>query len=486
MCARSNRLLFQRRLGDVLLLVVFAVVTGMVTGFAFGGSRPQPAGPQADGKAALLAANLDFREIVRQAKSKVFPAVVYLKVLRQSMESGRARTEEVGGSGVVISEAGELLTNWHVVDRAVEIRCLLSDGRAFKATLVASDRDLDLALVRLVLDGKHEPIPTAELGTSGDLVEGDFVMAMGAPWGLNRSVSVGIVSCTRRFLPDSSEYSLWLQTDAAISPGNSGGPLVDTRGRVIGINTLGRMGGGDMGFAIPADTIRDVLDRMRTKGEVGWSWSGLSLQPLRDFDRDVYFEGTEGTIVAGVEAGSPAEAAGLRSRDRVLSIAGVATNGLTSEDLPNIRRHLALLPPDAPVDVVFERSSAAGMERSTVAMTPARKGQVQGDEVDAPRWGLTVKAINRFENPELHRVRSEGVFIFGVREPGNAMAAGLMRNDILLEIDGQPLTTLDDVKKAHERTLANLPDKRRLLVKLVRAGQMRQIVLDISRDYERE
>ncbi|MFO0828560.1 MAG: trypsin-like peptidase domain-containing protein [Phycisphaerales bacterium] len=428
------------------------------------------------------AATTDFRSIVRAARAKVFPAVVYLKCLRQSLESGRSRTEDVGGSGVVISEQGELLTNWHVVDRAVEIRALLSDGRAFKADLVASDRDIDLALVQLRIETKNAPIPTANLGTSSSLEEGDFVMAMGAPWGLNRSVSVGIVACTRRYLPESSEYSLWIQTDASISPGNSGGPLVDTEGNVVGITTLGRMAGGDMGFAIPSDTIREVLPRMRELKQVGWSWSGLLLQPLRDFDKDTYFEGVDGVIVAGVEPGSPAEKAGLKSRDRLLAVAGAPTNGLTSEDLPNIRRRIALLPAGKPVELTIVR---VGQQQS-ITLTPADKGRVQGDELECPRWGLTVKQINRFENAELHRVRPEGVFVFGVRTPGNAAAAGLAENDILIEVDGKPIATLDDLHRAYDASLESMATKKRLLVKLLRAGQLRQVILDISRDYERE
>ncbi|MDZ4829705.1 MAG: trypsin-like peptidase domain-containing protein [Phycisphaerae bacterium] len=453
------------------LVIIVAVMTLVIAGVV-----------RADPPAASAASPLDFRATVRAARAKVFPAVVYLKCLRQSMESGRARTEDVGGSGVVISEDGELLTNWHVVDRAVEIRALLSDGRAFKADLVASDRDLDIALVRLRIESKHEPIPVAEIGNSGVLQEGDFVMAMGAPWGLNRSVSVGIIACTRRYLPESSEYSLWLQTDASISPGNSGGPLVDTDGRVIGINTLGRSSGGDMGFAIPSDTIREVLPRMRERKQVGWSWSGILLQPLRDFNRDTYFDGTTGVIVAGVEPGSPAETAGLKSRDRLLSVGGAVTNGVTSEDLPNIRRRIALLPADEPVELLIER----GDQAMKIALTPRDKGRVQGEELDCPRWGVTMKQINRFENAELHRVRPEGVFVFGVRTPGNAMAAGLADNDIVIEVDGRPIATLADLHRAYDASIASIGTKKRLLVKLIRAGQLRQLVLDISRDYERE
>jgi serine protease Do len=400
------------------------------------------------------------------------------------MESGRARGEEVGGSGVVISSDGQILTNWHVIDRAESVRCLLSDGRHFKATVVASDSDLDLALLQLQLEpaGGSPTLPVAELGSSGALEEGDFVMAMGAPWGLNRSVSVGIISCTRRFLPENSEYSLWLQTDASISPGNSGGPLVDTDGRIVGINTLGRMIGGDLGFALPADTIREVLDRMRERHEVGWSWLGLRLQPLRDFDRDMWFEGTEGTIIASVDPGSPADVAGLRSRDRLLAVNGLPCNGLTAEDLPSIRRRLALLPAEMAASFQVRR----GEKTLEITATPAVKGRVQGEELECKRWGLTAKTINRFENPELHRQRSEGVFIFGVRSPGNAAASGLQPNDIIVEIESRPITTLLDLDAACADSLENLAQKKRVLVKILRAGQIRQTILDISRDYERD
>jgi len=320
------------------ILLAFATASVAVA------AEVQPAGR----KEAL--AQLDFREVIRSAKDRVFPAVVYIKVLQESHESGRKISREVAGSGVIISPEGEVLTNWHVVNKAVEVRCLLYDGRAFSAKVVGADKDTDLALVKLERPADAETIPHAELGRSGVLKEGDFVMAMGAPWGMSRSVSIGIVSCTRRFLPANSEYSLWIQTDAAISPGNSGGPLVNTDGQVVGINTRGIMFGGDMGFAVPSDTIRHLVDQIRKSGRVNWSWTGLQLQALRDFGRNIYFEGTDGVIVAETDPESPARKAGLLARDRILKIGGQAVAAVTEEDLPAVRRLMGLHGPrDQPV-----------------------------------------------------------------------------------------------------------------------------------------
>ncbi|MBN2447962.1 MAG: trypsin-like peptidase domain-containing protein, partial [Phycisphaerae bacterium] len=253
---------------------------------------------------------VDFRSIVRTAKDRVFPAVVFVKCIQENLEGGKRESNEVSGSGVLISADGEMITNWHVVDKATEVRCLLYDGRAMEAKVIGSDKDTDLALLKLgTSDG--ESMPYASLGDSTQLVEGDFVMAMGAPWGLSRSVSIGIISCTRRYLPENSEYSLWLQSDCAISPGNSGGPLVNTAGEVIGITSRGAMQGGDMGFAIPSETVRIITDSIREHGFVNWTWYGLQLQPLHDFNRNIYFEGKDGVIVSGTDPESPARHAGL-------------------------------------------------------------------------------------------------------------------------------------------------------------------------------
>ena len=424
----------------------------------------------------------DFRGVVASARDKVFPTVVYIKVMVESFDSGRKEIISAGGSGVLISEQGEILTNWHVIDKAVEVRCLLSDGRSYDAQVVGSDKDIDVALLQLELDEGAESLPYAELGGSSELVEGDFVMAMGAPWGMSRSVTIGIISCVDRYLPDTSEYSLWLQTDAAISPGNSGGPLVDTDGRVIGLNTRGVMMGGDLGFAVPADTIRELLPRLREKGQIPWTYTGIQLQPLRDFERDMYFDGDTGVIVAHVEQASPAEAAGLRPRDRLLAIDGNDVTGLTYEDLPAIRRMLGTLDEQTDTTLQIQR----GSETQELTLTPRAKGDTQGKEKEFPRWDFAAKTINQFDNPSLFFHREKGVFISGVSSPGNAMKAGLRRDDILSKINGKDVESLDDLQTLHDEAMEGIDSKHRVLVEVLRNGLTRQIVLDFSRDYERD
>jgi serine protease Do len=432
-------------------------------------------------------ARLDFREVVRESKARVFPAVVFIKCVREGMERGEKSAQEVSGSGVVISADGEVLSNWHVVEKSTEIRCLLQDGRAFAARLLGADKDTDVSLLKLQLPPGTAPLPTAKLGDSARLTEGDFVMAMGAPFGLARSVSIGIVSCTKRYLPEASEYSTWLQTDASISPGNSGGPLVNTAGEVIGLNTRGMIyaaqyGGGDTGFAVPIEVAREVAGQIRRLGRMDWSWTGLQLQPLKDFHRNVYFPENEGVMVAETDADSPARRAGIEAGDRIVSLNGRPFTGLTQEDLPTLRRQLGLLPLDRPAKVELVRKGAS----QSVELLPRAKGRVEGESLDCPRWDLTVKAINQFDNPELHFQRAEGVFIFGVKYPGNAAQSGLMPRDILVKVDQQEVKTLADVKLAHTQALANLDSRRRVVLTVLRNGELRQVVLDYSRVHAKE
>jgi serine protease Do len=426
---------------------------------------------------------LDFRQVVKEGKDKVFPAVVYIKVLREDMQRGEKQTQEVSGSGVIIAENGEILSNWHVVDKATEVRCLLFDGRAFPAKIIGSDKDTDVSLLQLQMPAGSPAVPFARLGSSTNLVEGDFVMAMGAPFGLSRSVSIGIISCTKRYLPGASEYSSWLQTDASINPGNSGGPLVNTVGEVVGLNTRGMMGGGgDMGFTVPIEVARDVADQFRKHGKMDWSWTGLQLQPLKDFNRNVYFPYDEGVMIAETDPESPARRAGIEAGDRLLKVNGEPVTGLTMEDLPGVRRRLGLLTKGETAKLEFARKE----QTRSVEVTPREKGKVEGEQLDCPRWDFTVKAINQFDNPDLYFQRKEGVFIYGVKFPGNAASAGLAIQDILLKIDGKEVKTLDEVKTAHKTAIDNLGIKYRAVLSLLRNGELRQVVLDFSRDHEKQ
>jgi len=187
-------------------------------------------------------------------------------------------------------------------------------------------------------------------------------------------------------------------------------------------------------------------------------------------------------IVAGLDERCPAREAGVQERDRIMAVGGQQVTALTDEDLPDIRRMMALVPVGAPMQLDLQR----GGRTERVKVTPRLKGKVEGDELDCPRWDLTVKAINQFDNQDLYFHRKEGVFIFGVEYPGNASQARLMRKDILLEIDGQEVKTLADVRRIYEQTVAQVDTRSRALVTVMRNGLTRQAVLEFSRDYDRE
>jgi serine protease Do len=442
-----------------------------------------PGDEAAGGKAAALESSTgDFRQIIEAAKTKVFPALIFVAPVVEAFESGKRETREQGGSGVVITADGFAITNWHVVEKAIAIRVLLYDGRVTTAEKIGEDKETDIALLKLkpVANAPEAPFPCAALGDSGTLSEGQFVMAMGAPWGLSRSVSLGILSCTTRYLPGQSEYSLWLQSDASINPGNSGGPLVDTAGQVVGINTLGTFVGGDMGFAVPSNTIRRIVEDLRGHREVRRSWTGIRLQPLNDFDRNTFFEGDHGVLVASVDEGSPALACGVQVGDLLLAVNGRETNGLHRESLPAINCLLGDLPLDQPANLRLRR----GAEEKELSLTPRAKGKVEGDSFDCKAWNMTVKAINEFETPTLFFYQKVGVYVQGVRQPGNAAEAGLRRFDVIVTIDGKEVSTLDDIRRLYEGAMADGKRQKKVRLDVLRRDLRRPLVLDYSTSYK--
>ncbi len=422
----------------------------------------------------------DIRSVIADAKSKVFPSVVFLMPIKERYDAGKKEKAQVAGSGVIISPDGEIVTNWHVVDKAVEIRCLLFDGTACRATVVGVDKDTDLALLQ-VEDAPAAGLPAAGLADSSRLEEGQFVMAMGAPWGLSRSVSMGILSCVNRFLPgQGGGYNLWLQTDAAINPGNSGGPLVDTDGRVVGINSLGMLFGGDMAFSIPSNTVKSVTDSLRANGRVIRAWTGIHLQPLKDFQKNIFYDGDAGALVAGVDPDSPADKAGVRVGQLLLAVNGRPVRGVNHEDIPGVNLLLSELPIGEGARLAFASGTAGEGEARDIVVTPMEKGMVEGGDLDCRRWNMTVKAINEFANPLLHFFKARGVYVQGVKSPGNAESAGLRAGDIILEIDGQPVDDLDGCRKAYEDIVADAEREKRAVFTVMRSGLKYYHVLDYA------
>lgn len=423
----------------------------------------------------------DFRDVIAAARAEVQPAVLYVKCVLDNLEQGIVQGQEAAGSAFLISPDGEFVTNAHVVNKARSIRCLLSDGRHFDAECLGLDKDMDIALCRLKLP-EGETVPFASFGSSKGMAEGDFVIALGAPWGLNRSLTFGTISCAERYLEGHSEYVLWLQTDASIGPGNSGGPLVNTEGKVVGVNALGSMlPTANFGFAIPADEAQLILGQLREHGKVNWSWCGIQLQPLNDFNRNSFSTETNGVLVAGTIPQSPAQAAGLLARDRIIRVNGVEMNGLTEERLPALRRHIGLLSSEA--DIVLD--VVRGDDAMTITVSPKAKGAVEGSERAFERWDFTAKTINRFETPDLYLRKEKGVYVFGVAYPGNAQNAGLQRRDIVTKVDGVEVVSLEDLARAYEAAMKRTGSGRRSIFSVIRNGRPRQVVLNFSREYER-
>ncbi|MCC7173488.1 MAG: trypsin-like peptidase domain-containing protein, partial [Planctomycetes bacterium] len=368
-----------------------------------------------------LAATIPMNEQLRRARDAVFPTLVHIQPVVDVARGGRTIETALHGSGVVVSKDGIVVTNFHVAGTAKRLVCTLSDKRRCGATRIGADAATDLAIVQLDLaELGVDEIPHASFATEDALEVGDFVVAMGSPLGLSRSLSLGVVSCLDRDLgileldggQQTGLYNTWIQTDAAINPGNSGGPLVDLTGRVVGINTRGFRQAMNLGFAIPADVVVDVMLRVLRDGRVVRSQLGVTMQPVpatSATNADV-----RGGLIASVEPGSVAETAGWRAGDVLLSIDGTSVTIAFPEDLPRARRTLADLP--------VERAVAFELSRDGERI----QGTCTADELDPPpaqdesfvEYGITLRALTKEECFERFLDESGGVLVTGVRAGG--------------------------------------------------------------------
>jgi serine protease Do len=439
-----------------LLPVLFAALAGA-------SARAQNGAPldvdlrSGGGAGAPLAELSDpVRAEIERAIAKVYPALVRIHVVTVDYEGGRERKFQASGSGAIITPEGHVITNHHVAGKARRITCTLASKEEVPAALVGTDALADIAILKLDLKARRdpfEPIPVASFGDSDALRVGDRVLAMGSPLALSQSVTMGVVSNLDMIMPqflsiaggfrldgeDVGSLVKWIGHDAQIFPGNSGGPLVNLRGEIVGINEIGF----GLSGAIPGNLAKRVASEIYRYGEVRRSWVGLELQPLLkggEVDR--------GVLVAGVVDGSPAAKAGVQPGDILLSWDGQALSARFHEQIPLVNRAILETPVGKPVTFTILRTNPTGSrEKKSLSLVTVLRPKAQGREMEFRSWGMTGREITMLSAKELQRDAPSGVIVSSVRAGGPASEAKppLTEGDIVVEVGGKKLETLDDL-----------------------------------------
>jgi serine protease Do len=377
------------------------------------------------------------------------------------------------GSGFIVDPAGYIVTNHHVVEGAKEITVSLADGSKHKAQVKGSDEKTDIAVLKI---DAGKPLPHVEFGNSDDTRIGDWVLAVGNPFGLGGTVTAGIVSARGRDI-QSGPYDDYLQVDAPINRGNSGGPLFDTTGRVVGINTaIFSPSGGNVGigFAIPASVAASVVEQLRSDGRIERGWLGVLLQPVSaEVAEGLGLAREGGSLVANVEPDSPAAKAGLRPGDVVLAV-----NGKPLDSVKALARAVADTRPGSTLILEVSREQKT-RDLKVVIGTPPGDAQVAsaGDPAEAggtPRLGLALAALT----PEMRAQYGidkgrEGVVVARVERDSPAAKAGIRPGSLISMVGQQPVSAPEDVVKA---VAAAAAEKRPSVLLLVEIGGEKSFV----------
>lgn len=397
------------------------------------------------------------RDVVDQALAAVKPALVQIHVVESYFRDGRETKYQISGSGAVITPEGHVITNHHVAGHATRIKCIFSDKEEMEATLVGKDPLTDLAIIKLQ-PTEPRTFPTVSFGDSDAVRVGDQVLAMGSPLALSQSVTLGIISNTEMIMPESMRrfggmemdgedvgaLVRWLGHDAAIYPGNSGGPLVNLKGEIIGINEIG-MG---LGGAIPGNLAKMVGEELITHGKMQRAWLGIEVQP-----RLKHGAQEKGVLVSGVLGDSPGAAAGIQSGDIILSLNGQPVDVQFAEQLPDYNLQVAELPIGQPVTIEILRDGAP----QQLTATTVEREVLLPDEVELKEWGLTVRNLSLRMAKELKRATTDGVLVTSVRPGGPAGASKpqIQRNDVLVSIGGEPVANIDALRAATVKILGD-------------------------------
>ncbi len=385
----------------------------------------------------------------------------------------RERTQRSLGTGVIVDPSGIALTNAHVVEGASEIEVVSVEGKKFKAKVVGADPKTDLAVLRLQGGGRF---PAVRLGDSDKVEVGDWVLAIGSPFGLEQTVTAGIVSAKGRVIGQ-GPFDDFLQTDAAINPGNSGGPLVNMAGEVVGINTaiLSRTGGSvGIGFAIPINLAKKIYTELTTRGKVSRGWLGVSVQPLtQELARNFGAKDESGVLVNDVIEGSPAQKGGLQAGDIILEY-----DGKRVAAPPDLQRAVGLTEPGRAVKVRLFREKAERMIEVQIGEAPEEAQAERGGPARGKALlGLDVKPITPEVARQLGLKSAEGVVVAAVEAGGPADAAGIQPGDIIREVNRKRVRGLADF----ERLVRPLKEGNRVVLLLQRGPAALYVAFTLGR-----
>lgn len=454
------------------MMQFFAAVTAValvLAGPAAGQSPTAPAGAQSAAVEAALA--------------KVAPSLVRIHVVTISHADGREIKREASGSGTIITPEGHVVTNHHVAGKTRAIICTLPTREEVPADLVGTDPLSDIAILKL-RPSKPRVFPVASWGDSTTLKVGDRVLALGSPLALSQSVTMGIVSNTEMIMPgmfwpfnrmtldgeDVGSIVRWIGHDAAIFGGNSGGPLVNMAGQIVGVNEIS-MG---LAGAIPADLAKEVATALIKEGRVRRGWIGLEIQPLLKSSN-----ANRGALVGGSIADSPAAQAGFKSGDILLKLAGREVSVKFAEEIPPFNQHVMRLPPGKPVEAVVMREG----KETTLRVTPADRESVEARVREVTPLGITASNLTSWSAKELRRSGTTGAHVRGIRPGGAADDAkpSLEANDVILSVDGEAVKDAEGLITLAERVVRGRVEPLPVLVAFDRRGQRMLTVLELAR-----
>jgi serine protease Do len=405
----------------------------------------------------------ELQKVIISLANQIQPSVIHIEVVKKS-DSFKYKSL---ASGLVVDSAGYILTNEHVVDKAQSIRVTLPSKLEYQAEVIGTDKQTDLALIKIKAE---EKLIVPKFGDSDNIEVGEWVIAVGNPFGFDRTVPFGIVSGKGRvipFLPEESRLiSDFIQTDAAIDPGSSGGPLVNLKGEVIGINSIGL--GRGQGFTIPINTALKIKDKLLSEGVIQRGWLGINIQPLnREFAQYFGDEHLRGILISDVEPGSPAQEAELLPGDIILEYKGEKVSAENEDDLNRFSYLVSESRVGEYVPIKIKRKEDFLEIKAKIALQPKVKAEEYETEL-----GFTVKEITDVIYRNYMLEDKEGVFVSYVEVVSPASQGELAEEDVIKKIEDLNITSLEDLKKA----LEELKEKKELLL-TVKRGKSKRFVL---------